>query len=179
VTQRSAFDTDEWSLLRSVPILVAGAMAAVEPSGIIGALQEAAASSKALQQFPQEHPQNELVGLLTRDESIPAMPSPKQLLGEGTREQQAVNFTAAVMTRLHEALALLERKATPEEATGYKQLVMQVATDVANADVEGGFFGFGGKRVTENEQSLLEQLSVRLGSPFPLRETHGLSDPRP
>jgi hypothetical protein len=167
MTQRAAFDSDEWSLLRSMPVLVAGAVAVVEPGGIIGALREATAVAAVTQTFLAAHPENELLTLLTQDQSIPAMPSPRQLMGEGAPHEQAANYTRNVMTRLHEALALLERKAAPEETAGYKQFLMQVASGVAKADKEGSFLGFGGKLVSENEQSLLDQLATRLGVPVP------------
>ncbi len=167
MTQRTAFNTDEWSLLRSLPLFVAGAVAVAEPGGILGALREASAVGSATQAFVAAHPSNELVVLLTQDQSIPAMPSPQQLMGDGTPSEQAAEYTRNVMTRLHETLALLEQKATPDEAAGYKELLMQIASSVAKADREGSFLGFGGKLVSDNERSLLEQLATRLGVPVP------------
>ena len=167
MSDRSAFTRDEWSLHRTIPILVTAAMIAAEPSGLFGQLHEAIAGNAAMLGYAKEHPDNALVAAIAADTSIPAMPNPRELMGEGTPEEQATRFTVATMTRLHEALEILRTHATQAELHGYGEMVMHMASDVANADREGGFLGFGGQRVSENERSLLEQLAVRLGVPSP------------
>ena len=49
----------------------------------------------------------ELFAALAADRSIPGMPDPKSLLGEGTREQQMQNFKNAVLERVRAAAALV------------------------------------------------------------------------
>ena len=96
------------------------------------------------------------------DKSMPGMPDPKTLFGEGNREQQMVNLKSAVLARIREAANLVSRKATPEEAKAYKQMIMSVAEKAANASKEGGFLGFGGVRVSNAEQSFLNEVKAAL-----------------
>jgi hypothetical protein len=56
----------------------------------------------------------------------------------------------------------LSRKATPDEVQAYKQMVMGVAEKAASASKEGGFLGFGGVRVSDAEQSFLNEVKGAL-----------------
>lgn len=86
------------------------------------------------------------------------MPDPKSLLGEGDREQQRANFRKASFDQVQKVLNLVGTKATAEEATAYKAMLMNVATAAANASKEGGFLGFGGERVGPGEKTYLDEL---------------------
>jgi len=66
-------------------------------------------------------------------------------------------------SRLAEAVALVESKATDEERHAYKQFVLTVAEAAANANREGGFLGIGGKPVSANEQAALDEIRGALG----------------
>jgi hypothetical protein len=69
-----------------------------------------------------------------------------------------------VQEAVREALAILEQKATPEEAEAYRQFVMKVADTVAHAHKEGGVLGIGGKQVSDSEQAALDDLAATLGT---------------
>jgi hypothetical protein len=43
----------------------------------------------------------------------------------------------------------------PAEAAAYKQMVLDVASNVAKAAKEGGFLGIGGKLVSKEEEAAL------------------------
>ena len=47
--------------------------------------------------------------------------------------------------------ALIDKKAKPDEAQGFKQWLVAVTQKVAEAAKEGGFLGFGGTQVSEQE----------------------------
>ena len=44
--------------------------------------------------------------------------------------------------------AILEGKVPADQAEGFKSWLVAIAGKVANAATEGGFFGFGGEKVT-------------------------------
>jgi hypothetical protein len=88
------------------------------------------------------------------------MPDLKELLGDSSREQQRQNFkAAAVLERVKAAADLGARKATPEEATAYRKMLVEIADKTANAASEGGFLGFGGVRVSDKEKAFLAEVS--------------------
>lgn len=159
---QATFTTEEWTLLRIVPSLVVGGVSAADPSGIFGAVKEATAGMMEMKEFLQQGSKVELLGALLEDGSIPGMPDPKTLVGTGTREQQMANLKAAVLDRVREAADLVSRKAAPDEANTYKQMIMNVAEKAASASKEGGFLGFGGVRVSRAEESFLHEVKAAL-----------------
>jgi len=161
MTTQAAFAPEEWALLRIVPPLVTAGVSAADPGGLIGAVKEASGGMMAMIDALKSS-QLELMGALLADKSRPASPDAKSLLGEGSREQQIANFKAALMTKIREAGDLVSRKATPEEAQAYKQMLMTVAERAANAAKEGGFLFFGGERVSANEQAFLTEVKSTL-----------------
>jgi hypothetical protein len=161
MTHKAAFTPEEWTQLRILPSLVSGGVSAADPGGLIGAFKEATAGIKAMYESLQQS-NIELMKALFEDHSRPDMPDPKALLGEGARDQQIANFKAAVGAQIDQAMKLLDQKALPAEALAYKQMLMQVAERAANAAKEGGFLGFGGVKVSEAEQSYLNELGKML-----------------
>jgi hypothetical protein len=159
---QAAFTTEEWTLLRIVPSLVAGGVSAADPSGILGSIKEAAAGMRGMVESLQQGSKIGLLGAMLADKSIPGLPDPKTLVGEGNREQQIANLKSAVLARIKETANLVSRKATLEEAQAYKQMIMGVAEKTAKASKEGGFLGFGGVQVSNSEESFLNEVKAAL-----------------
>jgi hypothetical protein len=157
MTAQAAFTAEEWTLLRTVPALVTAGVSAADPGGLIGAIKEASAGMMGMLDYLKGS-QLELMGALLADKSRPDTPDARTMLGEGNREQQIANFKTALMARIREAGELVSKKATPEEAQAYKQMLMSVAERAANAAKEGGFLFFGGERVSAAEQTFLGEV---------------------
>lgn len=162
MTTQAGFTPEEWTLLRMVPSFAAAGVSIADPSGTVGSIKEADAGVKAMIESLQQGSKTELLGAMLADRSIPEMLAEKTLLGEGNREQQMANFKSAVLVRIREAANLVNRKATPDEADAYKQMIISVVGKSANASTEGGFLGFGGVRVSNAEQSFLNEVKAAL-----------------
>ena len=162
MTTQAGFTTEEWTLLRTVPLFVSVGVSAADPSGIVGSIKEAAAGMTGMIASLQQGTKIELLGAMLADKSMPGMPDMKTLLGEGSREQQMANLKSAVLGRIREAADLVSRKATPEEAMAYKHVIKSVSEKAADASKEGGFLGFGGVRVSNAEQSFLNEVKAAL-----------------
>jgi len=67
-----------------------------------------------------------------------------------------------ILVGIHEMIAILEAKATPEEALGFKKWLMSIAQMVAEAANEDEM-GIGGPRVSNKEKTVLTELSSTLG----------------
>ena len=59
--------------------------------------------------------------------------------------------------------AILEGKVPADQAEGFKSWLLDIARKVANAATEGGFFGFGGQRVSTAETAAINELASSLG----------------
>ena len=155
MARQEAFTSDEWNLLRLAPSLIAGGVSAADPSGNVGSLKEATAGASGVSEAFKAHGTLELFASLAGDRSIPGMPDPKSMLGEGSREQQLQNFRSAVLQRVKSAVDLVAAKGSPAEADAYRQMLVAVAEKAAEAAKEGGFLGFGGVRVSDREHSFI------------------------
>ena len=138
-------------------------MAAADPSGIFSSIKEAAAGAQGMSEAFKAHGALELFGALAADRSIPGMPDPKTMLGEGSREQQMQSFKSAVLERAKSAVDLVARKGSPAEAEAYRAMLADVAEKAANASKEGGFLGFGGVRVSDKEQAFITEVKKAVG----------------
>ena len=156
---KASFTLEEWTLLRLAPSMVASGVAASDPSGLFASIKEAAAGAGGMAEALKSASSLELFSSLAADRSLPGMPDLKELLGEGSREQQMQNFKTAVLERVKAAADLVARKATPEEATAYRKMLVEIAEKAANASSEGGFLGFGGVRVSDKEKAFLAEVS--------------------
>jgi hypothetical protein len=163
MAKQDTFTAEEWTLLRLAPSLVSGGTSAADPSGIFASIKEAAAGASGMADAFKANSALELFGALAADKSIPGMPDPKTLLGEGTREQQMANFKNAVLERVKSAVDLVARKASPAEAEAYKSMLAGVAQKAAEASKEGGFLGFGGVRVSDAEQAFITEVKKAAG----------------
>lgn len=162
MAKKENFSSEEWNLIRLAPILIMTGVAASDPGGIIGAFQESFSGVKSMMEAFKENSSLELMSSLMAEKSMPTMPDKKQMLGEGTFEQQTINFKNAVLGYVKQALALIKSKASPDEVAAYEKMMSSVAEHVANAAKEGSFFGFGGERVSAAEKAFLEELHAVL-----------------
>jgi hypothetical protein len=163
MAKQDAFTSEEWAMLRLAPSLVSGGTAAADPSGIFSSIREAAAGAGAVAESFKAGSALELLSSMAADKSIPGMPDPKSLLGEGSREQQMASFKNAVLDRVKQAVALVGHKASPAEADAYKAMIVSVAEKAAGASKEGGFLGFGGVRVSDKEQAFINEVRKAAG----------------
>jgi hypothetical protein len=163
MAKQDTFTSEEWAQLRLVPSFVAGGVAAADPSGLFSSVKESFAGAKTMAEAFKTHGDLELFSALAADRSLPGMPDPKSMLGEGTREQQMKNLKDAVLKRIESAVAVVTAKASPAEAGAYKQLLVEVAEQAADASKEGGFLGFGGVRVSDKEKAFIAEVKRAAG----------------
>jgi hypothetical protein len=160
---KTDFSTAEWETLRDAPHLVVLAVAAAGGSGLFGSLKEAFAPAGTIVDALKGN--NELLRQVCDKEEIKAsMESLKDMAKSGTdfKSIQATLRKAAT-DKSRAALDLLKQKGAPEDVAAFGDFLMKLGDKVANAAKEGAFLGFGGERVSEEEQSLLAELGQALG----------------
>jgi hypothetical protein len=148
MTEKAAFNAEEWSKVVEAPALVALRVIAADRGGT---LRESLSLGRAYAEARRDG------GGALLEEIVSSAPQvdPSGLKDPGALEQRA-------QSSLREALQLLEQKATPEEVEAYRQFVLKVGETVARAHKEGGFLGIGGKEVSASEQAALDQLASTL-----------------
>jgi hypothetical protein len=156
MSTKADFSADEWDLLRSSPLMASILVVAASPSGPIGLIQESTAAGKMIVQTAQSAQTPLLKSLaedLTQHMSIPKPPP-------GATPDKVQVAAAEILKRTS---ALLAQKATPEETSEIKQWLAKVAQATAEATKEGGFLGFGGTLVSDQEKAALATVNSTLG----------------
>lgn len=146
MTNQDAFTADEWTLVREAPTS-AGLVVATASRG--GTFRETFAMSKAYVEARSEHGKSELLDAVVGSKpkvDHPHAHSPQEL-------------TATATQHLHDAVALLEAKATAEEVEDYRQFVLTLVHKVATAHREHD------QDISPEEAAAIEQIRTVLGTP--------------
>jgi hypothetical protein len=149
MTKKAEFNAEEWELVLSAPPS-AGLIVATAQRG--GTFRESFSIAKAYTEARQRHGDSELL-----DEIVSAKPDM-----DLKRYSSAEELERELLQRLRDAVALVEQKATPEEAEAYKRFIVDLAERVAEAHKEG-FLGLTGERVSEAEREAIEKIKEAVG----------------
>jgi hypothetical protein len=156
---KTDFTQAEWEQIRRAPFIAGLAVVAASPSGPFGVVKEMFAVGKMLAEVKTQGSANELVKSLVTDLEAGAkdQSAPAELSGKKPEELKSY-----VLENLRQVSALIGKKAKPDEAQGFNQWLVAVAQKVADAAKEGGFLGFGGTQVSEQEAATIKELSTAL-----------------
>jgi hypothetical protein len=148
MTGKADFTESEWKLVAEGPP-IAGMIVLTAQRG--GTFSETIAIAKTYVEARKHHGESELL-----DEIVSARPEIDR-----TRYHSAEELKEHGLQHLHDAVALLESKATPEELDAYKRFVLDVADKVANAHRESG------TSVSDSERAAIESIAANLGTTAP------------
>jgi head-tail adaptor len=145
MTSKSDFTSEEWQLILEAPPS-AGMIVVTAQRG--GMFRETIAMAKAYAEARQQHGKSELL-----DDIVAAKPerdhthyhSPEELRQNG-------------LGHLRDSVALLERKATPEEVDEYRRFIVTLSDKVAAAHREHG------QEVSESEQAAIDDITAALNT---------------
>lgn len=154
MSSKSDYTSEEWALLARAPFLVGMFITVASPSGITGVLEESLAVSQDLLQPQTTTP---LIQTLLAD-----IQTSKGKLAQPSQKLTRQNAPDHVLESLRAVAQILEQKALPEESTVFKDWLMLIAQDTAEAAKEGGFLGIGGTQVNRAEETALEQIREAL-----------------
>jgi hypothetical protein len=160
MANKASFSAGEWKLLRQAPTMAGLVIVAASPSGPLGVLQESMAIGRILADAKAQGSGSELVTALVGDLATPEgrqAVQPTELRGKSA--DQIKVYALDVCRR---AAALTDQK-SPGESAAFKRWLQTIAQKVSEAAKEGGFLGFGGTQVSEQETTALTDLRKSLG----------------
>lgn len=157
MTGRDAFTSAEWRTLAKTPPV---AMVAVMLSSSGGFLRELRSLRRTLEDGSQTTSETELLRALTGFVAVNADQLVREADSGDLNEHVA---RARALDAARESMSILHETATVEECDEYRQYVLHCARTVALAGVEGGFLGFGGRRLSQREERFLDALAEALG----------------
>lgn len=159
MTTKADYTDEEWATLRRAPQVAGFAVSLADPGGPIELTKETMATIKAVGKPAGDE---ELL-IAVSQEAMAEVQAHHNVVKE--IDLKASTAREQIVDELRRANAILEAKATPEEAASFRAWLMQAAQDSANAAKEGGFLGIGAVRVSEGEQRMLDQLREIFGLP--------------
>jgi hypothetical protein len=145
MTGKADFTPDEWKLVLEGPP-TAGMIVVTAQRG--GTIRETFAIAKAYVEARQQHGESELL-----DEIVSAKPEI-----DHTRYRSFDELKQHGLAQLHDAVQLLDGKATADEVADYKRFVITLAEKVAAAHREGE------AAVSEAEQSAIDEIKSTLAA---------------
>lgn len=161
MSTKDNFTAEEWAQLESAPIYAGMGIITADPA-VTSIFKESAAMAKAMVQNPVPANAADLVGGIVAD--MKKKVDNKEKFEEpqfDTKDPESI--MQQIYAYLGDTAAIVDKKAGAEEAQGYKEWLLSIAQSVAEAGKEGGFLGIGSVRVSEQEQTVLNNYSKTLG----------------
>jgi hypothetical protein len=145
MTSKSDFSSEEWQLVLEAPPS-AGMIVVTAQRG--GSFRETIAMAKAYVEARQQHGNSELL-----DEIVAAKPE-----RDHTHYHSPDELKQHGLQHLRESVAVLQRKASPEEVDEYRRFIVTLAHRVAAAHREHG------QDVSEAEQAAIDDITGALNT---------------
>ena len=153
------FTADEWFKVMTGPGRAGAAVVAASPSGVTGLLAEAGAIAAAVRESVSRERRTPLMEAMAADLlGQPAARAPEQ---ERARNVEDVKNQS--LEGVRQAMWLVNAKTSPEDAAAYRQMLLKVVENTANAAKEGGFMGIGGEQVSDRERAVMDELRGVIG----------------
>jgi hypothetical protein len=159
MSRKADYVDEEWTRLVRAPFVAGLALSIADPGGPIEMAHETMATLKAATTPPSREQL-----LLEVAADITAAVNEKANPLKGFKPDNSALAGKMILDELATVNTILDAKATPEEAEGFRRWLLDVARDAANAAKEGGFMGFHAVRVSEGEERMLQQMRETLGS---------------
>lgn len=159
MSTKNDYTADEWKAITAAPFLAGLYISMSDPSGIAGITKEALAVGRAIGEAKASG-SVEVVTAIADSIKAGGISGRPELPDLPKGDVKAAR--AAMAEHLRSATAAIAKK-SPAEADAYKAWLLAAAQKVAEAAKEGGFLGFGGTRVSAEEQAALADLGSTLG----------------
>lgn len=148
------YQEDEWDLLAALPQSVAAALMVAHSGGL---MRETMAMMEAVDLAREKFSDSSLVQTvlagIQRGETDPDD-------GDGdAAAPPGMEYDAVAQSR---QAAILLQRAPAREAEAYRQFVYFFADRIAGSTKEGGFLGFGGKRISAKEEEIISAVDTAL-----------------
>lgn len=159
MSKKSDYSPEEWKSITGAPYLAGLFITMADPSGIGGVMKEAMAVGKAVAEAGANN-QTEVIKSLVEGLKEAGFKAKAEL--PDVPKGDLATAKAATFDHVQKAITALSAK-SPSEVEAYKTWLMTAAKKVSEAAKEGGFLGFGGTLVSDNEQAALKELADKLG----------------
>jgi hypothetical protein len=164
MANKQSFTPEEWAKVLEGTMVVGMAVSAADPSGLWGTLKEAFASRSALDAAKRDPGSNEPVkAVIVEFETAEGQSAIQKALHKQFAGAKPSQYIQRSLDNLREVSTIVDTKA-PGDAAAFKSWLYSISQKVAEATMEGGFFGLGGVRVSDAEKATLADIAKALGT---------------
>ena len=160
MTTKSDFTAEEWEQVIRLPGMVGAFIITSSISGPIQVMKEMLAIGTTIAETSSTGADSGLVDALIADVKSGSHPDPTDSKLEYKNNEEA---RAAILDYCRATMSLVRSKASGAEAQNFKAWLLSIGNKVAEAGKEGGFLGFGGTLVSNEESTALTELDAALG----------------
>ena len=158
MSTKSDFTDQQWQMLLDTPALVGAATMVCSRSGL-GTIKEVFALTRGLLDVSHEYRENPLIQAVVEARTGAQSREWHDRFGDADVSE----FENEVVAQCEQLSQLLAEVSSTQEAEEFKSWVFSIGFRVAKAAAEGGFLGFGGERISSEEERLLARIAVALG----------------
>jgi len=165
------YSAEDWETISLLPTVVGAATACAGTNGLFGMIKESMSNVQTMLAGIKLYPDNQLIKAVSPD-----MTDRKSVKQSAMAQREAFKMkmkNADIKKRedliqfaLDETIKVaktLPAGASEQEVAEFKAWIQSIAQKVAESAKEGGFLGFGGTAVSEDEQQFLNDLELALG----------------
>jgi hypothetical protein len=161
---KATFSPDEWKQVLEGVFMAGLAVTAADPSGLWGTLKESFASAQALLEAKQNTAANELIKSIVADlETSQGRTATRDAVKATLQGSDRSEIKTRAVAALREAARIVDQKA-PADAPAFKEWLLHISRQVADASSEGGFLGIGGVPVSEAEKATISDIASALAA---------------
>jgi hypothetical protein len=162
MANKANFSPDEWNQVVGGVFMAGFAVTVADLSGLWGLFKETFASGRALLEAKSSAAGNELMKAIVSDlETSEGRTAGRDYVKTRMEGAKREEIRARAIEGVRQAASVVEAKA-PADAQAYKDWLLHVSENVAEASKEGGFLGFGGVAVSDAEKATLAEIRTAL-----------------
>jgi uncharacterized protein YgfB (UPF0149 family) len=161
------FTSEDWYNVLEGIGAVTGMIVVADMSGPSGLMKEASAAAGVLQEGKWQSPfiaalrTEVLAATKERQEELKKIAEAKQAQLKDQKLTKEQSWQMGLDT-IRNSVVFVEGKAGAEAAAEFKLVLGEIAQKTAEAAKEGGFFGMGGKPISQGEQAALDAIKAAL-----------------
>lgn len=160
MTTKAMYSAEEWTKIMRAPGLAGAYVMLASKSGPLQVVKEALAIGQTLADTEKAGGEGELIASIISDMKGGARPEAR---ADRAHIQDEAEAQKLVLGDCIDAVNLIRQKGGDGEANGFASWLVSIARKVAEAGKEGGFLGFGGVSVNEQETAAIQTLAQSLG----------------
>jgi hypothetical protein len=156
LSKQTDYTPEEWKIVSAAPVMAGLLVTISDVSGPIGTAKEAFAVVKGVTETAKGTTNELIKAIAEQITQLSRRPDMPELPGD------LAGARSTLIEGCKRAVSIVAQK-SPSEGEEYKRWLTELAQKTSEASKEGGFLGFGGTQVSDEESAAVKELTSALG----------------